>query len=138
MRLNPDNYVLNPRNERRGISAMTKEEKKGFSELYKTFSNSEFFAAATIDEWRQCNLEELPPSYRQGNFEHAGYLVWNWMRWQTPNGELSRRQLTKSDFFALGILVQAFRALDFSPRNWANIGLAFLSYQTNLEITKKN
>lgn len=112
-------------------------EHNAYWELYRAFSRSEFFAAATVDEWRQCNLKELPPSYGQGNFEHAGYLVWDWMRWHTPNGELSRRQLTKSDFFALGVLVQAFRALDFSPRNWANIGLAFLSYQTNLEITKK-
>lgn len=116
---------------------MTKEEWKGFSELYKAFSKSEFFAATTVDKWRQCNLKELPPSYAQGNFEHAGYLVWDWMRWHTPNGELSRRQLTKSDFFALDVLVKAFCALDLPPRNWPNVGLAFLSYQTNLEVTKK-
>ena len=112
-------------------------EHNAYWELYRAFSRSKFFAAATIDEWRQCNLEELPPSYGQGNFEHAGYLVWDWICWHTPNGKLSRRQLTKSDFFALGVLVQAFRALDFPPRNWANIGLAFLSYQTNLEITER-
>ena len=116
---------------------MTEEEQKGFLELYKAFSKSDFFAATTIDEWRQCNFKELPPSYAQGNFERAGYLVWDWMRWHTPNGELSRRQLTKNDFSAFSVLVQAFYALDFPPRNWANIGLAFLSYQTNLEVTKK-
>ena len=138
MRLNPDNYVLNPRNERRGISAMTKEEKKGFSELYKAFSNSEFFAAASLDEWRQCNLKELPPSYAQGNFEHAAYLVWDWCRWHIPSGELKRETLIKNDYFAIDLLLSAFRELDFPPRNWANIGLAFLSYQTNLEISKEN
>ncbi len=60
------------------------------------------------------------------------------MRWHIPSGELKRETLIKNDYFAIDLLLSAFRELDFPPRNWANIGLAFLSYQTNLEISKEN
>lgn len=108
---------------------------KDIEKLFETLSNSGFLKATTLDEWRQGNLKELPPSYKQGNFERAGYLVWDWIRWHGPNGEIKREEILQPTYFAF--LVVALENLEFKTFYWANIGLAFLSYQTNLEITKK-
>lgn len=105
----------------------------GVKELFETLSNSGFLKATIVDGWRACVIRETPPTFGGENFEKAGYTIWDYARWHAPNGEIKREEILQPRGFAL--LVLFLEILEFPPRNWAKIGLAFLSYQTNQELT---